>query len=99
VYYADFYHGKCRGARLLSSRDELKTEFVYEGPLSSWIKLFAKQLDSIVSIIRGKFKLQGSIATILRYAGASKELVNSVASVPIEYPPDWSEYIESVTSK
>jgi len=98
VYYIDLYHGKCRGARLLASRDEMKTKFIYEGPLSSWVKLFAKELDPIGSLMLGKFKLHGNLVKILKYTRAAKELVNSVASVPIEYPPEWSGYVETVKS-
>ena len=96
VYYVDLYHGKCRGTKLLASRDEMKTKFIYEGPLSSWVRLFAGQLDPIGSLMMGKFKLHGSLVTILRYTRAAKELVNSVATVPIEYPADWSEYLQEL---
>jgi len=99
VYYVDLFHGKCRGTRLLNSPDEMKTRFVYEGPLGSWVKLFAGQLDPIGSLMLGRFKLRGSLVTILKYTRAAKELVNSVASVPIEYPVEWSEYVRGVTSR
>ena len=96
VYYVDLYHGKCRDARLLASRGDVKTSFVYEGPLKSWVKLLGKQLDPIGSLMMGKFRLQGNLPKILRYTRAAKELVNSVSSVPTEFPPEWAQYVESL---
>jgi putative sterol carrier protein len=98
VYYVDLYHGKCRSAKLLGSRDEVKTRFIYEGPLSSWVKLLSKELDPIGSLMLGKFRLHGNLITILKYTRAAKELVNSVASVPTDYPPDWSAFIDGIRS-
>ncbi len=95
VYYVDLYHGKCRDARLLPAR-ERKTSFIYEGPLRSWVKLLGKQLDPIGSIMLGRFRLHGNLAKILRYTRAAKELVNSVSAVPTEFPPEWTQYVESV---
>ena len=99
VYYVDLYHGECREARLLLAKESVKTAFIYEGPLSSWVKLLAKQLDPIGSLMMGKFKLHGNLAKILRYTRAAKELVNSVSTVPTEFPPEWSQYVEAVRSK
>lgn len=98
VYYVDLYHGKCRGARLLSTQEGTKTSYIYEGPLKSWVKLLGRQLDPIGSLMMGKFKLHGNLAKVLRYTRAAKELVNSVASVPTEFPPDWSEYVAAARS-
>lgn len=96
VYYVDLSHGKCRDARLLSSRSEVKTSFIYEGPLKSWVKLLDKQLDPIGSLMLGKFRIHGNLAKILKYTSAAKELVNSVAVVPVEYPGEWRQYVESI---
>lgn len=98
VYYVDLYHGKCRDARLLSSREESRASFVYEGPLRSWVKLLGKQLDPIGSLMTGKFRLHGNLAKILKYTRAAKELVNSVSAVPTDFPPEWSDYINGVRS-
>lgn len=95
VYYVDLYHGACREARLVPGRDSAKAAFIYEGPLKSWVKLLDKQLDPIGSLMLGKFRLHGNLAKILKYTRAAKELVNSVASVPVEFPADWSEYVAS----
>lgn len=95
VYYVDLYHGKCRDARLIPSREEVKTAFIYEGPLKSWVKLLDKQLDPIGSLMLGRFRLHGSLAKILKYTRAAKELVNTVAAVPVEFPPEWAQYVES----
>ncbi len=99
VYYVDLYHGKCREAILLPPNAERKTAFVYEGPLSSWAKLLAKQLDPIGSLMLGKFKLKGNLGKVLRHMSAAKELVNCVASVPTEFPQDLAPFVEQVRAK
>jgi putative sterol carrier protein len=97
IYYVDLYHGKCRDAKLLPG-PTMKTNFIYEGPLKSWVKLLGKQLDPIGSLMLGKFRLHGNLAKILKYTRAAKELVNSVSEVPTEFPPEWSSYVEAVRS-
>lgn len=97
VYYVDLYHGRCRGARLLGSRSDARTAFTYEGPLKSWVQLMNRQLDPIGSLMLGKFRIHGNLAKILKYSRAAKELVNSVSAVSVEYPPEWADYVRSVT--
>ena len=99
IYYVDLYHGKCREAHLVPASESQKTSFIYEGPLRSWVKLLGKQLDPIGSLMLGKFKLHGNLATILRYTRAAKELVNSVSQVPTEFPEDWTQYIADLRSQ
>ncbi|MEM2589594.1 MAG: SCP2 sterol-binding domain-containing protein, partial [Candidatus Bathyarchaeia archaeon] len=67
VFYVDLWHGKCRDAYMVPSREAKTAEFVYEGPYSNWKKLIMGQLDPIQSLLMRKFKLKGNMAKIMRY--------------------------------
>ncbi|MGC8998372.1 MAG: SCP2 sterol-binding domain-containing protein [Candidatus Bathyarchaeia archaeon] len=85
VFYVDLWHGKCREAYMLPSREAKTAEFVYEGPYSNWKKLIMGQLDPIQSLLMRKFKLKGNMAKIMRYTKAASELVKTASKVPTEF--------------
>ncbi|MEM1551336.1 MAG: SCP2 sterol-binding domain-containing protein [Candidatus Bathyarchaeia archaeon] len=85
VFYVDLWHGKCRDAYMVPSREAKTAEFVYEGPYSNWKKLIMGQLDPIQSLLMRKFKLKGNMAKIMRYTKAASELVKTASRVPTEF--------------
>ncbi|MEM0006797.1 MAG: SCP2 sterol-binding domain-containing protein [Candidatus Bathyarchaeia archaeon] len=85
VFYVDLWHGKCRDAYIVPSREAKTAEFVYEGPYSNWKKLIMGQLDPIQSLLMRKFKLKGNMAKIMRYTKAASELVKTASKVPTEF--------------
>jgi len=85
VFYVDLWHGKCRDAYMLPSREAKKTAFVFEGPYSNWKKLIMGQLDPIHAIMMRKFKLEGDMGKVLRYTKAASELVKTASRIPTEF--------------
>jgi putative sterol carrier protein len=85
VFYVDLWHGKCRDAYMVPSRETKTAEFIYEGPYSNWRKLIMGQLDPIQSLLMRKFKLKGNMAKIMRYTKAASELVKTASRVPTEF--------------
>ena len=85
IFYMDLWHGKCRDAYVVASRDEKKTEFVYEGPYKNWVKLIHGELDPIRSIITRHFRLRGSMVKVMRYTKAAAELVKCISRIPTEF--------------
>mgnify|MGYP001036731537 CR=1 FL=1 len=85
VFYVDLWHGKCRDAYIVPDRDAKKTGFIYEGPYSNWKKLINGEIDPIKGILMRKFKLKGSMSTIMRYTKAASELVKTASKVPTEF--------------
>ena len=85
VFYVDLWHGKCRDACIVPSRDAKKAEFVYEGKYSNWKKLIAGELDPIQAVMTRKFKLSGNLAKVMRYTKAASELVKTASKVPTEF--------------
>lgn len=85
VFYIDLWHGKCRDAYQVPSRDSKTAEFIYEGPYSNWKKLIMGEIDPIKGLLTRKFKLSGSMMKIMRYTRAANELVKTAQKVPTEF--------------
>lgn len=85
IFYVDLWHGKCRDAYMVPSREAKKAEFVLEGSYSTWKKIIMGQLDPVQALLTRKFKLTGSMAKIMRYAKAATELVKTASRIPTEF--------------
>ncbi|UCH31115.1 MAG: SCP2 sterol-binding domain-containing protein [Candidatus Bathyarchaeota archaeon] len=85
VFYVDLWHGKCRDAYMVPSRDAKKTEFIYEGAYRNWIKLINGEIGPIRGLLTRKFKVTGSMAKIMKYTKAATELVGTASKIPTEF--------------
>jgi len=85
IAYVDLWHGKCREAAVVPSRDAKKTEFIYEGPYGNWVKLINGEIGPIRGLLTRKFKLTGSMAKVMKATRAASELVNTTTKVPTEF--------------
>ncbi len=83
--YMDLYHGKCRGARMLSSPDEVSAAYVLSADYDNWRKVIEGKLDPIQGMMTRKLKLKGNMMKIMRYPKAAKEIVACCALVPTEF--------------
>ena len=85
VFYVDLWHGKCRDAYVVPSRDSKKAEFIYEGAYGNWIKLINGEIGPIRGLLTRKFKVTGSMAKIMKYTKAATELVGTASKIPTEF--------------
>lgn len=84
--YLDLYHGKCRGSKFSYVLEDLPlAQYKYIGPYTNWKRLINKEIDPIQGILTGKFKLEGSMMTIMRFTRAAKEMVATAAMVATEF--------------
>jgi len=84
--YLDLYHGKCRASQFSFAAAELPTTpYRYIGPFTNWRRLINKEIDPIQGILTGKFKLEGSMMTIMRFTRAAKEMVATTSQVATEF--------------
>lgn len=84
--YMDLYHGKCRASQFSFVLGDLPTaQYKYIGPFTNWKRLINKEIDPIQGILTGKFKLEGSMMTIMRFTRAAKEMVATTSMVSTEF--------------
>jgi putative sterol carrier protein len=85
VFYADLWHGKCRDAYMIASRDTKKTAFIYEGPYENWKKIIKGELDPTRALLARQMKLTGDMAKVMKYAKATNEMSKTNTKVPTDF--------------
>ena len=84
--YLDLFHGKCRASKFSFTLADLpEAQYKYMGPFTNWKRLINKEIDPIQGILTGKFKLEGSMMTIMRFTRAAKEMVATTTMVQTEF--------------
>jgi putative sterol carrier protein len=84
---ADLHEGSCRDVRLVPP-DSVQAPFVLRGSYGAWKRLIVDGGDPVTAIVKGRLALSGSLATIIRYLGASRALVACARAVPTAFPDD-----------
>lgn len=84
----DVHLGVCRNASYVLGQEAAKeAPFVIVASFDRWLEVLKKELEPIKGMMQGKLKLtKGHLPTIIRYVDASRELVESAADVPTEFP-------------
>ncbi|MGE5235172.1 MAG: SCP2 sterol-binding domain-containing protein [Acidobacteriota bacterium] len=87
---ADLWHGQCRGAHAAKEEDFKEAPYVIKGTPATWKEVLAGNIDPIFGLLRGKLKLsKGSVFSLVPYAVAAKELVESARTVETTFPKEW----------
>jgi putative sterol carrier protein len=85
--YLDLFQGECRDARMATAEDVEQAPFLLSADPRTWRQVLERRLEPIPGLMRGKLKLvKGSLASLLPYILAAKELVESAARVETRYP-------------
>jgi putative sterol carrier protein len=85
--FLDLWHGECRLARAAASSDEAEARYILTGSSSSWRLVLTGKLAPLVAIMTGRLRLtKGSLAELIPYVDAAKELVMTAASIEATYP-------------
>ena len=79
--YLNLWHGKCRSGRQLQPGEEQTATYTLTGLWSNWALLIDGQLDPLKAIVKGKFKLKGSMMTVMRQVKAAKAMVAIIGMV------------------
>ena len=86
----DLWHGKCRASRMVTAEAGARCPYVIRAPYSRWKEVLHGDLDPVKGMMQGKLKVQGDLATIVRYVRAANELVHLTSQVPttfLDQPP------------
>ena len=81
----DLWHGACRDGRMTDAEEGSRCAFVIRAPYSRWKDVLRGDLDPVKGMMQGKLKVQGDLATIVRYVRAANELVHLTTQVPTEF--------------
>lgn len=86
--YLDLHRGECRDGRVASDADRESAVFILAAGLEVWRRVLDGQIEPIFGVMSGKLKLErGSMARLVPYVGAAKELVAAAGRVQTVFPP------------
>ena len=83
--FVDPYHGKIREYAIMASPTERLTDFQVPGPYSTWKEIVKGNLDPMQAIMKGKLKVRGSMAKLLKEVKASQAMLKSLKNIPTRY--------------
>lgn len=86
--WLDLWHGRCRGGGVVDAATGQEAAYVIRAPYSRWKEVLLGDLDPTRAMMQGKLKVQGDLATIVRYVRASNELVHLTGEVDTQYPDE-----------
>ncbi|HSS48333.1 MAG TPA: Fis family transcriptional regulator [Thermoanaerobaculia bacterium] len=85
--FLDLFEGDCREARSATETDRAAVPYILSGDFGTWKQVLERELDPILALMTVKLKLaKGSIAALLPYVTAARELVATAAQVPYRFP-------------
>lgn len=85
--YLDLHQGDCREARDAAPGDLESAPYILAADPATWKQVLDGRLEPIPGIMRGKIRLaKGSLATLLPYVLAAKEMVAAATRVDTRFP-------------
>lgn len=85
--FLDLYRGECRQARVAGPEDFERAEFVFSAAIPTWGRMLRGEQDPITAVMFGRLKLErGSLAALMPYAAAAREMVEAAAEVDAVVP-------------
>jgi putative sterol carrier protein len=70
---------------MTSAEQGSRCAYVIRAPYSRWKDVLRGDLDPVKAMMQGKLKVQGDLATIVRYVRAANELVHLTMQVRTEF--------------
>ena len=66
------------------------TRYVLSGTASGWRGVLSGTMAPLTAIMTGKIRLtKGSLASLVPFAGAARELVVAAMEMEVSFPPGW----------
>jgi putative sterol carrier protein len=83
--YLEAAAGKCSVARLLNDPSAVEPGFVVTGSYADFKQVVKGEADFMAAVVKGTFKIQGSMVKIMQYARFIRAVANSISSFESEY--------------
>jgi putative sterol carrier protein len=88
--FLDLWHGECRSARVASQADVDSATYVLSGAAVNWRDVLTGRTPPLMAVMGGKVRLtRGSMAALMPFASAARELVMTVTSIESTFPLGW----------
>jgi putative sterol carrier protein len=85
--FLDLFAGDCREARSATETDRAAAPYILSGDFHAWKQVLEGEADPILALMKGTLKLEkGSLAALIPYVTAARELVAAAARVPYRLP-------------
>jgi putative sterol carrier protein len=85
--FLDLFEGDCREARSATETDRAAVRYILSGDFHTWKQVLERDLEPILALMMGKLKLEkGSLASLIPYVTAARELVAAASQVPYRFP-------------
>ena len=89
--FVDLWHGECREARAATETDQEQARFVLAARASTWRDVLNGRLAPLMAMMSGKLRLtRGSMANLIPFAGAARELMLAATEMETIFPYDWT---------
>ncbi len=85
IMYMDLWHGKSRGAAILTDPRDKKPAFIMSGKYGSWKRVVTAQLDPIQALMTGQLKLKGNMVMLMRHVKAAHEVVRACTRLDTQF--------------
>jgi putative sterol carrier protein len=88
--YMDLWHGQCRNASMVVSKEAKAPAFVMSGPYSKWKRVVTAKLDPLQGLMTGQLKLKGNMVMIMKNVKAAQEMVRACTRIDAQFPDEKS---------
>jgi putative sterol carrier protein len=85
IFYADPYHGEIRAHAIINNIEEKNPDFVINGPYSVWKEIQKGNMDTMQAIMKGKVKVKGNMAALLKQVKATQVMMKLLEEIPTKY--------------
>ncbi len=83
--WMDFWHGELRNVEVVAPGEHEDAKFKLRGPYSVFKEMVSGKADATSLVMRGKLKLEGDLAYMMRNIAAVKRYNDLQASIEIEW--------------
>ncbi|MDI9611013.1 MAG: SCP2 sterol-binding domain-containing protein [Archaeoglobaceae archaeon] len=85
--WLDFWHGQLRNAEVVAPGEHTDAKFILSGPYSAFKEMVMGKSDPTTLIMRGKLKLKGELAYMMRNTATVNRYNQIQSSIPIDMDP------------
>lgn len=88
--FLDLWHGRCLAARVATPEDLEAARYILSGTAPGWRGVLSGTMAPLTAIMTGKIRLtKGSMASLVPFAGAARELVVAALEMEVSFPAGW----------